>query len=126
VGDLDGKTLGVLGLSFKPNTDDVRQSPAIDLIRKLQERGASVRCYDPQAMGSARRELKSVTFCADPYDAAEGAHALILATEWNEFRKLDLERMREALAEAVIVDLRNIYEPQEMARAGFRYTGVGR
>ena len=126
VGDLEGKTLGVLGLSFKPNTDDVRESPAIDVILKLQERGASVRCYDPQAMESARRELKNVSFCTDPYDAARGAHALVLATEWNEFRKLDLDRLREALAGAVIVDLRNIYEPEEMARAGFRYTGVGR
>ncbi len=126
VGDLEGRTLAVLGLSFKPNTDDVRDSPAIELIRKVQERGSHVRCFDPQAMENARRELKDVTFCEDPYDAAKGAQALILATEWNEFRKLDLERLRELLLDPVIVDLRNVYEPERMRRAGFRYVGVGR
>jgi UDPglucose 6-dehydrogenase len=126
LGALEGKTLGVLGLSFKPNTDDVRESPGLEIIRRLQERGATIRCYDPQGMPNARRVLKDVHFCEDPYDVAKGSHALILVTEWNEFRKLDLDRIRALLAEAVIVDLRNIYEPQEMARAGFRYTGVGR
>jgi UDPglucose 6-dehydrogenase len=126
VAPLEGKTLAVLGLSFKPNTDDVRESPAIDIIRALQERGALIRSYDPQASENARRELKDVVFCGDPYDAARRAHALILATEWNEFRKLDLDRIRELLAEPVVIDLRNIYDPREMARAGFRYTGVGR
>ena len=126
VGSLQGKTIGVLGLSFKPNTDDVRDSPALDIIRGLEERGARVRCYDPQAMEPARRELKDSTFCSDPYDVSKGAHGLVLATEWNEFRKLDFDRLRELLEEPVIVDLRNIYEPAEMERAGFRYTGVGR
>ena len=126
VGALDGKTVGVLGLSFKPNTDDVRDSPAIDIILQLQERGASIRCYDPQAMRNARRELKQAEFCDDPYEVARGAHGLVLATEWNEFRKLDLDRIRELLEEPVIVDLRNVYERAEMERAGFRYSGVGR
>jgi UDPglucose 6-dehydrogenase len=125
-GGVDGKCVGVLGLSFKPNTDDVRESPAIEIIRALQDRGARVRCFDPQAQENARRELKGVEFCRDPYEVAEGSHALVLATEWNEFRKLDLDRIREKLATPVVVDLRNVYEPEEMRRAGFRYVGVGR
>jgi UDPglucose 6-dehydrogenase len=125
-GGLDGKVVGVLGLSFKPNTDDVRESPAIEVIRGLQDRGAQVRCFDPQAMENARRELKGVVFCRDPYEVAEGSHALVLATEWNEFRKLDLEQIRARLAAPVLVDLRNVYEPEELRRAGFRYAGVGR
>ena len=125
-GDLDGLLIGVLGLSYKPNTDDVRDSPSIEIIRKLQDRGARIRCFDPQAMDTARRELKDVVFCSDPYDVAKSCDALILATEWNEFRRLDLDRLRGALAQPVVVDLRNVYEPDEMARAGFRYAGVGR
>ncbi len=125
-GGIEGRTLAVLGLSFKPNTDDVRLSPAIDVIRLLQERGASVRAYDPQAMERAAAELENVVFASDAYDAARGADALILATEWNEFRRLDLARIHEALREPVIVDMRNIYEPPEMERLGFRYAGVGR
>ena len=125
-GDLSGKALAVLGLSFKPNTDDVRESPAIDIVRQLQDRGAAIRCFDPQAMANASRELKDVEFCQDVYDALRGCDALVLATEWNEFRKLDFDRVRELLAEPVIVDLRNIYEPGRMAEQGFRYRGVGR
>jgi len=126
LGDLAGRTIGVLGLSYKPNTDDVRDSPAIDVIRRLQDRGARVQCFDPQAIETARLELKDVEFCEDAYATAQGAHALVLATEWNEFRKLDLDRLRSLLAEPVIVDLRNIYEPNEMRRVGFRYSAVGR
>ena len=125
-GDVAGKTIGVLGLSFKPNTDDVRESPALEIIRRLQDRGARIRCYDPQAMANAERELKDVTFCANPYDTAEGCQALVLATEWNEFRMLDLARIQERMAEPVVVDLRNVYEPDQMVEMGFRYTGVGR
>jgi UDPglucose 6-dehydrogenase len=125
-GPLSGKLIAVLGLSYKPNTDDVRDSPALDIVRLLQERGARVRCFDPQAMGSAERELKDVVFCSDAYDAAEGCDALVLATEWNEFRALDLDRLRKALAAPVLIDLRNVYDPSEMAREGFRYAGVGR
>ncbi|MFQ5515609.1 MAG: UDP-glucose dehydrogenase family protein [Myxococcota bacterium] len=126
VGDLEGKTVAVLGLSYKPNTDDVRDSPALDIIHRLQERGARIRCYDPQAMESAKPELEDVCFCADPYEAAEGSDGLVLATEWNEFRKLDLERIRKLLSAPVLIDLRNVYEPREMKRLGFQYRGVGR
>jgi UDPglucose 6-dehydrogenase len=125
-GDVAEKCLGILGLSFKPNTDDVRESPALDVIRRLQDRGARVRAYDPQAMTNAERELKDVTFCADPYDTAQGCHALVLATEWNEFRMLDMARIRERMAEPVVIDLRNVYEPDQMIELGFRYAGVGR
>ena len=123
---VEGRTIALLGLSFKPNTDDVRESPGLDVARALQDRGAAMRVFDPQAMENARRVLKDAVFCRDPYEAAEGSHALVLATEWNEFRKLDLDRIREALREPVVVDLRNIYEPDEMRRQGFRYAGVGR
>ncbi len=126
VGELEGKQIGVLGLSYKPNTDDVRDSPAIDIVQKLQDRGAKIKCFDPEAMDNAKRLLKDVQFCENAYDVAEGSDGLVLATEWNEFRKLDLDRVRELLAEPVIVDLRNVYEPAEMERQGFRYTGVGR
>ena len=125
-GDLTGKKLAVLGLSFKPNTDDVRESPAIDIIRQLQDRGAQVRAFDPQAMDTAARELKDVEFAHDAYDAMAGCNAVVLATEWNEFRKLDFDRVKELLTEPVIVDLRNIYEPERMRREGFLYEGVGR
>jgi len=126
VGDLHGRTLAVLGLSFKPNTDDVRDSPAIEVIVRLQDRGAKIRCYDPEAMANARSLLKDTVFCLDAYDCANGADALVLATEWNEFRMLDLGRIREALSEPVLVDMRNVYDPDEMQAQGFRYSGVGR
>ncbi len=126
VGGLEGKTVGVLGLSYKPNTDDVRDSPSIDIIRKLQSRGARIRCYDPQAMENARPLLENVVFCSDPYDTAKECHGLVLGTEWNEFRKLDFDRLRQVLVAPVIIDLRNIYGPDEMRRRGYRYTGVGR
>ena len=126
VGELRGKTLGVLGLSFKPNTDDVRESPSIWLIQQLLARGAHIRCYDPEAMKTAAREIPGADFCEDAYDTAKGSDALMFVTEWNEFRKLDLARVKELLRQPVIVDLRNVCEPDEMRRMGFRYTGVGR
>jgi len=125
-GDVSGKTVGVLGLSYKPNTDDVRESPALEIIRRLQDRGASIRCFDPQAMKTAARELKDVEFCTDAYTTAKGCHALVLATEWNEFRLLNFDRLRSELAEPVLVDLRNVYDPRQMQAQGFRYAGVGR
>ena len=126
IGALVGKTVGVLGLSYKPNTDDVRDSPALGIIRRLQEEGAAVRCFDPQAMPRAREELVDVTFCKDAYDVAKDSDCLVLATEWNEFRSLDFVRLREYLLSPVLVDLRNVYERSEVEKLGFRYTGVGR
>jgi len=125
-GGVKGKTLAVLGLSFKPNTDDVRLSPAIEIIRLLQQRGARIRSFDPQAMETAARELEGVEFCRDAYHAAEGADALVVATEWNEFRGIDLARIKGALRAPVVIDMRNIYERRVMERLGFRYVGVGR
>lgn len=126
VGDLSSKRLAVLGLSYKPNTDDVRESPAIDIIKKLQHLGARIKCFDPQAMRRAENELRDVEFCRDPYQAAEGCDALVLATEWNEFRNLDLVRLRSVLKDPCVIDLRNVYNPQTMAGMGFRYTSIGR
>jgi len=126
VGDLKGKTIGVLGLSFKPRTDDVREAPAIHVIRDMQEKGASIRAYDPAAMDNARKILNGVEYCDDAYSVCRGAHALVFMTEWNEFRELDLMRIKELLEEPVIIDTRNIYEPEDMSQLGFRYTGVGR
>ncbi len=125
-GDVRGRTAAILGLSFKPETDDVRESPAIDIVRALQERGAHVRAYDPQAMAPAAALLPEMTLCKDSYSACDGADAVVLVTEWNQFRMLDLDRIRQALNEPVMVDLRNIYDPRPLAEAGFRYTAVGR
>lgn len=125
-GDVKGKTIGLLGLAFKPETDDMRDSPTIPIIKGLQERGATVRAYDPQAAENAKTMFESVVYCDDAYSTAEGADALVLATEWNEFRALNFDRIRKALREPVLVDLRNVYEPHRMAGLGFRYTSVGR
>jgi UDPglucose 6-dehydrogenase len=126
-GELRGRTVAVLGLSFKPGTDDIRESPAIDLVRTLAEGGARVRAYDPVSAANAREVLPdSVTYCEDAYDAARGADALVLATEWNEFRVLDLDRLRELLAAPVIVDLRNVWDPAKVKEKGFTYHGIGR
>jgi UDPglucose 6-dehydrogenase len=126
VGILQGKTLGVLGLAFKPNTDDMRDAVSVKIIQGLQKRGAHIRAFDPEAMDSARKLLPDVTYCEDAYHAAEGADALILITEWNQFRHLDLERMRSGLKKSVFIDLRNVYDPQRMKGLGFHYVGVGR
>jgi UDPglucose 6-dehydrogenase len=125
-GSVRGKTIAVLGLTFKPNTDDTRDSPAIPLITALQDLGAAVRAYDPAGMEQAKPQLSNVHYSNSPYAAAEGAHAVVIATEWEQFRALDLARLKDVMAQAVIVDLRNIYRPDEMARAKFRYVGVGR
>jgi UDPglucose 6-dehydrogenase len=126
VGGLDGKTIAVLGLSFKPNTDDLRESPALKVVDGLLAAGARVRCYDPVAMEATRAQRADIELADDEYLACAGADAVVLATEWNQFRSLDLDRLREAMAAAVLVDLRNVYEPAEMRAAGFRYRGVGR
>jgi len=123
---LAGRTVAVLGLSFKPNTDDVRESPALVIVKGLLDGGATVRAYDPEAIDAFREMLKSdsISYCKDAYDAAEGADALVIVTEWNQFRKLELDRLH--LKRPLIVDLRNLYEPDKMAAAGFRYVSIGR
>jgi UDPglucose 6-dehydrogenase len=125
-GSVAGKTIGVLGLAFKPNTDDIREAPALDIIKGLQAQGAKIRAYDPVAMPAAQKVLRDVTYCQDSYSTCDGSDAVVLATEWNQFRALDLERVRALLQQAVIVDLRNVYEPAVMQRLGFRYAAVGR
>jgi len=125
-GSADGKTLAVLGLSFKPDTDDVRESPAIEIAGALARRGAALRCYDPEAMAPARPHLPGATFCSDAYEAADGADALVILTEWNQFRMLELERIRELLARPLVVDLRNVYEPEKVVAAGLAYVSLGR
>ena len=125
-GSVAGKAIAVLGVTFKPNTDDVRESPGLVILPGLMERGATVRAFDPAGMDEARRVLDDVVWCRDSYEAMAGANALIILTECNEFRALDLERVRSALKTPLIVDLRNIYDPAEVAAAGFRYASVGR
>jgi len=125
-GSVRGKTVAVLGLTFKPNTDDTRDSPAIPLIIALQDQGATVRAYDPAGMEQAKPQLKGVQYCSGAYVAAEGAHAIVIATEWEQFRALDLNRLKTVMAQPVIVDLRNIYRTDEMKRAKFKYVAVGR
>jgi len=125
-GDLRGKTVAVLGLTFKPNTDDMRESPSIPLITALQDLGATVRAYDPTGMEQAKPLLSNVAFCKDAYDCAQGASALVIVTEWEQFRALDFARLKTVMERPVLVDLRNIYRPEEVARHGFAYEGVGR
>ena len=125
-GAVRGKTIAVLGLTFKPNTDDTRDSPAIPLITALHDLGATVCGYDPAGMEQAKPQLPTVQYCQSAYSAAEGADAIVIATEWEQFRALDLARLKQIMARPVIVDLRNIYRADEMRRAGFRYVAVGR
>ncbi len=126
LGSLRTKTVGVLGLSFKPNTDDMRDAAAIEVIHYLQLEGAEVRAYDPVAMDNAQQMLPSITLCSNPYAVAEDADALVLATEWNEFKHLDMRRIAESMREAVLLDARNIYDPAKMRAVGFTYYGLGR
>jgi UDPglucose 6-dehydrogenase len=125
-GQLREKCIAVLGLTFKPNTDDMRDAPSIALITALHDMGARVRAYDPAGMEQARALLGAVAYCEDAYTCAEGADALVIVTEWEQFRALDLARLKKIMACPVVVDLRNIYRPDEMARHGFTYVGVGR
>ena len=126
VGDLNGKHIGVLGLSFKPETDDMRESPATDIIKELISRGATVKAFDPVAMPEARHYLPDIEYAVDEYDAISGADALVIITEWNQFRALDMEKVKSLLRLPKIADLRNIYEPRDMRELGFEYVGVGR
>jgi UDPglucose 6-dehydrogenase len=125
-GTLRGKTISVLGLTFKPNTDDMRESPSIPLITALQDLGAKIRAYDPEGMEQSKTELSEICYCDGPYSCADGADALVIVTEWEQFRALDLDRLKRAMACPVIIDLRNIYQPQDVIAHGFRYESVGR
>jgi len=126
MGSLNDKVIGVLGLSFKPNTDDIREAPALEVIHLLLNEGARVRAYDPQAMENASHELEGVKLCQTPYEVAEGADALILATEWNEFKQLDFNRIHQLMHTRIIIDGRNLWDPERMKEMGFTYFGVGR
>jgi UDPglucose 6-dehydrogenase len=126
VGDLKGKTVAILGLAFKPETDDMREAPAIDIIKGLVARGAIVRAYDPVAMGEAAKVLPQVNYADDEYEAVMDADALVFVTEWNQFRALDMARVRDLMKSPKIADLRNIYDPAGMRELGFEYVGVGR
>ncbi len=125
-GSVRGKTIALLGLTFKPDTDDMREAPSLSIVAGLQDAGATVRAFDPEGMDQARPLLSDVSFASDAYSCAEGAEALVIVTEWNAFRALDLDRIRQAMQAPVLVDLRNIYDPMTAAQHGFAYHGVGR
>jgi UDPglucose 6-dehydrogenase len=125
-GSVRGKTIAVFGLAFKPNTDDVREAPSLSIIASLQDGGARVRAYDPQGTAQARALLEDVTFASTPYECVQDADALVIVTEWNEFRALDLARVRDLMRSPVLVDLRNIYRGKDVEDAGFVYASVGR
>jgi UDPglucose 6-dehydrogenase len=125
-GQIRGKTIALLGLTFKPNTDDMREAPSLAIVSTLQEAGALIRAYDPEGMEQAKSLLHKVAYSPDAYSCVEGADALVIVTEWDAFRALDLDRIKGLLSEPLIVDLRNIYRPDEMRRRGFRYVSVGR
>jgi len=126
LGNLDEKVIGVLGLSFKPNTDDIREAPALEIIHLLENEGAIVQAYDPQAMENASQVFKRVIMCDSPYKVAEGADALVLATEWNEFKQIDLKRIYDLMRQPIIMDGRNLWDPEKVISIGFKYFGVGR
>ncbi|MBC7770485.1 MAG: UDP-glucose/GDP-mannose dehydrogenase family protein [Phycisphaerales bacterium] len=125
-GNVKGKTIAILGLTFKPNTDDMRDAPALDIVPTLQDEGAKVRAFDPEGMAEAKHLLKDVAFATGPYDCVQNADAVVMITEWDQFRALDLDRMKDALKTPIVVDLRNIYNPAEMRAKGFTYVSVGR
>ena len=126
LGALRDQTIGILGLSYKPDTDDVREAPSIDVIQNLLQKGARVRVYDPKAMPTMQRQLNSIQYCRDPYELATGADGLMIVTEWDEFRTLDLDRIKQLMRRPVLVDGRNLYDPKKMRELGFVYRGVGR
>ena len=125
-GVLEGKRVAVLGLTFKPNTDDMRESPSLDIIPALQKHGAAIHAFDPKGMDEAKEMLENVTFHDDPYGTMEGADVLVIVTEWNQFRALDLNRVKELMKTPIMVDLRNIYGHADMKKSGFDYIGIGR
>ncbi|HSW89129.1 MAG TPA: UDP-glucose/GDP-mannose dehydrogenase family protein [Candidatus Saccharimonadales bacterium] len=125
-GNVTGKTIGVLGLSFKPDTDDMRDAPAIVVIKALEAMGAKIKGYDPISMDNAKRLLPTITLCKDAYDVIQDADAVVLMTEWNEFKELDLQKVKSSLKTPIFIDARNVYEPEKMKALGFVYSGVGR
>src|SRR5215470_3923141 len=125
-GAVKGKTIAVLGLTFKPNTDDMRDAPALEIVPTLQAEGARVRAFDPEGMNEAKHMLKDVNFASGPYDCVQGADAVVIVTEWDQFRALDFDRIKDALKAPVVIDLRNVYRPEEMRAKGFKYVSVGR
>ena len=125
-GNLRGKKVAVLGLTFKPDTDDMREAPSIPLITGLLDMGAKVRAHDPVGMEQARKELPDIEYFDDPYECVKGADAMVVVTEWVQYRTLDLERLKSDMAQPVVIDLRNIFEPELMKASGFIYEGVGR
>jgi UDPglucose 6-dehydrogenase len=125
-GDMSGKTVGVLGLSFKPNTDDMRDAPSVDIIRQIQKAGGLIKAYDPVAVDQAKKVLHNITFTRDAYETAENVDVLIFMTEWNQFRNLDLSRLKKSMRQPIVVDLRNIYDRRKMEKTGFTYIAVGR
>lgn len=126
VGGLKGKQIGILGLAFKQNTDDIRESSSIDIIKMLLKEGAKVKCFDPLAMENAKKILPNLTYCQDEYETAESSDALVIATEWNQFRNLDLNKIKTLLKTPIMIDLRNLYEPEKVKELGIVYEGVGR
>jgi UDPglucose 6-dehydrogenase len=125
-GSVEGKVIGLLGLAFKPNTDDIRDAPALTVARTLLNQGAVVRAYDPVAMDNVREEMPKIQLCGDSYEVLDGADILVIMTEWNEFKQLDMERVKSLLKEPIVVDGRNLYKPETMREMGFIYRGVGR
>jgi UDPglucose 6-dehydrogenase len=126
LGKVRGKTVCILGLSFKPNTNDLRESPSLFIINKLLKGGAKIRAYDPVAVEDARKVMPKITYCKDAYDAAKGANAIVIVTEWNQFRNLDFGRIKKLLKGNFFFDLRNIYDPERLRKTGFKYYSVGR
>jgi UDPglucose 6-dehydrogenase len=126
LGTLHGKTVGVLGLAFKPNTDDMREAPAVEIIHLLRNEGTSIKAFDPVAVPRAKEIVPEITYCDDAYEVAEGSDALVVVTDWNEFKHLDMGRIKASMAEPVLIDGRNIYEPGRMQELGFVYRGIGR
>jgi UDPglucose 6-dehydrogenase len=126
MGSLKDKTIAILGLSFKPNTDDIREAPSLNIIKKLLEQKAKIRAYDPVSMKSTQSIFPGIKYCKDSYDAVKGANALVIVTEWNQFRNLELDKLKRLLKEPYFFDLRNIYEPQKLKDKGFNYYCVGR
>ena len=123
---MKGKTIGVLGLAFKQNTDDMRDAPSLDIVPALIAAGATVKAYDPEAMEEASHLMDGIQYAENPYAALEGADAMVIITEWDQFRALDLGRVKDALNAPVVIDLRNIYAPEDMLKRGFEYTSIGR